>query len=317
MPDPSLDPSPTQTSQRAHRVVLIPAYNEERFIGSLVLQARRYADTVIVVDDGSSDETTRVAKDAGATLLLHEINRGKAMALNSGFFYIRLMKELEDKTVAVVTLDGDGQHHCSDIPAVTAPILADQADIVIGSRFLGVKSKIPGWRIFGQVALTAATNLSSGFNVTDSQSGFRAFSRQALECLDFESEGFSVESEMQFIAQENHLRVVEVPITAIYKEPSKRNPVKQGMNVLNGILTLAGQYRPLLVFGGIGLVLLLVGMGWGVDVVSRFYRTHELAVGYALICLLLSIMGMVMMSTGIILHTVRALLLNILQKKNS
>ena len=303
---------------RDHRIVLIPAYNEERFIGSLVLQACQYAEIVIVVDDGSSDDTARIARDAGATLVRHETNLGKAMALNSGFFYIRLMKkEMQDESLAVVVLDGDGQHQCRDIPAMTFPIFAGDADIVIGSRFLEVKSRIPRWRIFGQRALTAATNLSSGFNVTDSQSGFRAFSRQALTTLDFESEGFSVESEMQFLAQENHLRVIEVPIHAIYHEPSKRNPVRQGMNVLNSILKFTGQYRPLLFFGVPGVTLLLVGIGWGVVVIERFNVTQHLAIGYAMICLLLSILGMILISTGFMLHSIRALLLDMLSKKNS
>jgi len=308
------DSPPSETYLHAHRVVLIPAYNEERFIGSLVLQARQYAGTVIVVNDGSKDDTARIARDAGATLVEHEANQGKASAMNSGFFYIRLMaKEMQDNVLAVVILDGDGQHFCSDIPAVTAPIFAGDADIVIGSRFLAVKSRIPRWRIFGQQALTAVTNLSSGSRVTDSQSGFRAFSAKALNTLDFESEGFSVESEMEFLAQENHLQVVEVPIRASYLEPSKRNPVGQGMNVLNGILKFMGQYRPLLIFSISGMTLLLVGIGWGVVVVERFDTTGHLAIGYAMICLLLSIIGMILISTGFTLHSVRELLIEYMQ----
>lgn len=307
----------TEKYLRSHRVVLIPAYNEERFIGSLVLQARRYAENVIVVDDGSSDDTARLARDAGAEVILHEINQGKAAALNSGFFYIRLMVEkLKDKRMAVVTMDGDSQHRCSDLPAMTAPIFAGEADIVIGSRFLGVKSSIPRWRIFGQHALTAVTNLSSGFKVTDSQSGFRAFSLQAMNAMDFESAGFSVESEMQFIAQEKHLRLVEVPIHALYEEPAKRNPVRQGMDVLNGIIKFTGQYRPLLFFSIPGVTILLIGIGWGVVVVNRFYIFGQLAVGYALICVLLSVLGMILISTGFMLHSVRALLVDMLHKKN-
>jgi glycosyltransferase involved in cell wall biosynthesis len=302
---------------QAHRVVLIPAYNEERFIGSVVLQARQHAETVVVVDDGSSDNTARIARDAGARLVEHETNQGKATALNSGFFYIRLLeKELPDNVLAVVIMDGDSQHQSSDIPVVTAPIFAGEADIVIGSRFMGVKSRIPHWRIFGQHALTTITNLSSGNRVTDSQSGFRAFSRKALAVLDFGSDGFSVESEMQFLAQEHGLRLKEVPIRATYLEPSKRSPLAQALSVINGIINLAGQYRPLLFFGGSGFVLLITGIAWGVDVVSRFYRFGQLAVGYAMIRLLLSTIGMILISTGVILHSVRALLLGMLRKKD-
>ena len=179
-----------------------------------------------------------------------------------------------------------------------------------------MKSRIPHWRIFGQHALTAVTNLSSGFNVTDSQSGFRSFSRQALNALDFESDGFSVESEMQFLAREKQLRLVEVPIHALYEEPSKRNPVRQGIDVLNGILKFTGQYRPLMFFSIPGVTLMLVGAALGVVVVNRFSISGELAVGYALICVLLSVLGMILISTGITLHSVRSLLIDMLNKKN-
>jgi glycosyltransferase involved in cell wall biosynthesis len=312
----NINSSLNETDLIACRIVLIPAYNEERFIGSVVLQARQYARIVIVVDDGSSDHTARIAMDAGATVVQHEINQGKATAINSGFFYIRLMaKEIINEVKVVVVMDADSQHHCSDIPAVTQPIIDGEADIVIGSRFLEVKSRIPRWRIFGQHALTTVTNLGSGYKVTDSQSGFRAFSRKALPVLYFGSEGFTVESEMQFLAREHNLRLKEVAIKVTYDERMKRNPVTQALSVINGVLALAGQYRPLLVFGGSGILSLLIGVGWGVVVVSRFYATRQLAVGYAMICVLLSVLGMILISTGITLHSVRALLLNLLGKK--
>ncbi len=309
---------PSQANENAlisQRVVLIPAFNEERFIGSVILQALQYARLVIVVDDGSSDDTARIARDAGAELIQHEENLGKAGALRSGFFYIRLMEKELANIKAVVVMDADGQHHCSDIPLVTSPIFSDKADMVIGSRFLGVKSRIPRWRIFGQHALTAMTNISSGARVTDSQSGFRAFSINAINELDFEAQGFSVESEMQFQAHEKGLRLVEVPIRATYSEPSKRNPILQGVDVLNGIIKFTGQYRPLLFFSFPGMTLLLIGAGWGVVVVQRFGVTGNLAVGYAMICVLLSILGMILISTGFMLHSVRGLLIDILHGK--
>jgi glycosyltransferase involved in cell wall biosynthesis len=299
----------------AHTIVLIPAYNESRFIGSVVLQAQRYAASVIVIDDGSTDQTVQIAIDAGATVLRHNVNLGKAAAMRTGFLYVKKLFAKNRSKKVLVILDGDGQHLCSDIPLLSEPIIADKADIVVGSRFLSVKSKIPRWRIFGQQVLTVATNLSSGYNLTDSQSGFRAFSLKALNTLDFESEGFSVESEMQFLAQENHLRVIEVPIHAIYEEASKRNPVRQGINVLNGILKFTGQYRPLLFFGVPGVLLLSFGIGWGVVVVELFNATSHLAIGYAMICLLASILGMILISTGFTLHSIRGLLLDLLQVK--
>lgn len=316
MTNPNPELLTKETDLQARRVILIPAHNEERFIGSVVLQARQYAETVIVIDDGSSDATAHIAKAAGAMLIQHDTNKGKAAALTSGIFYLRLMeKEILENFQVVVLMDGDGQHHCSDIPVVTAPIFSDEADIVIGSRFLEVKSRIPRWRVFGQHTLTAVTNLSSGNRVTDSQSGFRALSIKALSLFDFDSQGFSVESEMQFLAKEHHLRVQEVPIKVTYDNTLKRNPFSQAFSVLNGILTLTGQYRPLLFFGGSGIFLLLVGMGWGITVVSRFYQSGQLAVGYAMICVLLSVLGMILISTGFTLHSVRALLIGMLRNK--
>jgi glycosyltransferase involved in cell wall biosynthesis len=300
----------------AHTAVLIPAYNEERFIGSVVHQARWYADLVMVVDDGSTDATGRIAEQAGAMLVSHKVNRGKSAAISSGFLALKKLIKRNKKIQVVVMLDGDGQHRCAEIPRMIQPILAGEADIVVGSRFLGVKSRIPKWRIFGQHALTLATNLGSGSKLTDSQSGFRAFSLHALDLLKFESEGFSIESEMQFLAQEDHLKIIEAPISVIYREAAKRNPFGHGYRVVSAIIRMVGQYRPLLFFSIPGVALLLLGVGWGIVVVLRFYEYGVLAVGYAMICVLLSILGMILISTGFMLHSVRGLLVDILHTKN-
>lgn len=300
-----------ESSIASGTVVVIPAYNEARFIGSVVLQARRYARRVIVVDDGSTDETAALAKAAGATVLRHEYNRGKAAAIRTGFRYVHDLARRRNDLRAIVMMDGDGQHQAGDIPALIEPILTDQADIVVGSRFLQVRSRIPRWRVFGQKALTVATNWTSGYPLTDSQSGFRAFSPAALELLRFESEGFSVESEMQFLARQHNLRVVEVPIVCLYREAPKRNPLQHGLAVVNGILRMIGQHRPLLFFGGGGLLILLAGLIWGAWVVDIYRRVHTLAVGYALISVLLSILGSLGLFTGVMLHSVRGFMVEI------
>jgi glycosyltransferase involved in cell wall biosynthesis len=292
-------------------IVLIPAYNEARFIGSVVLQARRQAASVIVVDDGSSDDTATVASEAGAVVFHHGKNQGKAAAIRTGFRYIKSLPSEQIDFKAVVMMDADGQHQAAQIPSLIAPILAGEADIVVGSRFMGIKSRIPKWRIFGQHALTVATNLGSGYTLTDSQSGFRAFSLQSINQLDFESEGFSVESEMQFLAREKGLRIIEAPISANYDEKPKRNPFTHGLNVINGILKLIGQSRPLFFFGGGGFIVLLVGLGWGAYVVDIYRRTETLAVGYTLISVLLSIVGSLGLFTGVMLHSIHGLLTEI------
>jgi glycosyltransferase involved in cell wall biosynthesis len=294
---------------RFHPIVaVIPAYNEERYIGSVVLTTRKHVDTVIVVDDGSTDLTAEIAEEAGAVIVRHESKQGKGKALNTG---LRRIRELDP--AAVVMLDGDGQHLPMEVPQVLAPILGGEADLVIGSRYLQKGGGVPRNRIWGHRVFNLLTRVASGVGASDSQSGFRALSPRAIECTTFSSDGFSVESEMQFLAHQHNLRLMEVPITADYVEEAKRPVVNHGLMVLNGVLRLIGQYRPLLFFGVPGLVVLLTGIGWGGWVVSIYQRTSQLAVGYALISLLLTILGSLSLFAGVILHSVRGLLLELVR----
>lgn len=287
-------------------VALIPAFNEERFIGSLVLAVQSYVDHVVVVDDGSSDRTVEIARKAGATVVQHQNNQGKAAAVNTGFTHVRRLRP-----AVLVMLDGDGQHCADDIPQLLEPVRADEADVVVGSRFMSVKSDIPAYRKVGQHGLTLVTNLASGVSISDSQSGFRAFSSRALEQLSFSQGGFSIESEMQFLVREHRLRVLEVPIKVIYAEPAKRNPVSHGMQVLNGILRLVGQIRPLLFFGLSGVVTLLLGLALGLYIVDIYARTQTLAIGYGLLTVMLCVIGMLLVFVGLVLHSTRGMLLEL------
>ena len=135
------------------------------------------------------------------------------------------------------------------------------------------------------------TNRASGLAVTDSQSGFRAFSPAALEAVAFHSNGFSVESEMQFIAKEQGLRLAEVPITITYSDKPKRPVLAHGMLVLNGLLRMVGQYRTLFFFGLGGLLIFLLSLALGGYVVAVYQQTKTLAVGYAMITVLLGVIG--------------------------
>lgn len=301
-------PGRVDLAQHQRTIALIPAYNEERFIASVVLKTRRYVDQVLVVDDGSQDATAELALEAGATVLCHAENQGKGAALNTGFVAIR-----EQGGGIVVTLDADGQHEPAELLEVIAPICEGKADLVIGSRYLVKESDVPPSRVWGHKFFNFLTKQASGVGVSDSQSGYRAFSMRALELLTFSSRSFSVESEMQFLAHQHNLRVVEVPIIIRYKDAPKRSVLQHGMIVLNGILQLTGQYRPLLFFGVPGLVMLLSGLIWGLWVVDIFQATRNLAVGYAIISTLLTILGMITLSTGITLHSVRGLLYDFLR----
>lgn len=295
--------------RRPKIIALIAAYNEDRFIASVVLKTKRYVDEVWVIDDGSEDETAELARQVGATVIRHEHNQGKGAALNSGFNAVRMLPD----DPLVVVLDADGQHDPAELQTVLAPIQDGSADIVIGSRYMVNESDVPLSRVWGHKFFNSITRLASGVAVGDSQSGYRAFSRQALEAISFNSLSFSVESEMQFLAHQHGLRVIEVPVVIRYKDKPKRSVIHHGLIVLNGILRLTGQYRPLLFFGVPGLIILVAGLLLGGLVININQRTHELAVGYAMLSVLLSIVGIIVLSTAVTLHSVRGLLFNFLR----
>lgn len=280
-------------------VAVIPAYNEERFIGSVVITARQYADRVIVIDDGSTDRTAIVAGMAGAEVIRLNENVGKGRALNAGFERAR-----ELRPGAVVMLDGDAQHDPAEIPLLVRPITEGLADVVVGSRFLETKSAIPAWRQAGQHALTVVTNAASGVESTDSQSGFRAFSLPALDKLHFRSRGLAMESEMQFLVRRAGLRVTEVPISVQYLDGNKRNPVAHGLQVIDSILGLVARRRPLLFMGGPGIVLTILGLLAGITVVEAVDFKHVVPLGTATLSALLLTVGIVLGIAGIILNTV-------------
>jgi glycosyltransferase involved in cell wall biosynthesis len=310
----AFDISPTLINMlQEHRVVVVvPAFDEERFIGSVVIKILQFSVTVIVVDDGSTDATAFVAEAAGALVVQHGHNKGKGEALNSGICKARQMDP-----EAIVVIDGDGQHLIRELPNLVRPILEEGADIVVGSRYLDKRSKVPTHRFLGHWFFNKLTHMASRVRVSDSQSGFRAFSPKAFNTGIFLSANFSVESEMQFLAHEYGLRVTEVPVTVLYNDKPKRSVLGQGSMVLTGILRLMGQYRPLLFFGVPGAILLTIGFFFGIWVVDIYARLETLAVGYAMISILMSIVGMLLLSTGIILHSVRGLLMeNLPQKRN-
>ena len=305
-----LDPTPRV-------IALIPAFNEERFIASVVLATKPYVHEVVVIDDGSSDRTAQRAQAAGATIIRQPHNLGKAEALNAGFRYAR-----STPPDAVVCLDGDAQHDPADIPEMVAPVLQGEADVVIGSRFLSKKSDIPGWRIVGQHSLTAITNFTSGIRTTDSQSGFRAFAPVAVEALYFNSAGLGLESEMQFRIGEANLRVAEVPIRVAYKDGNKRNPIVQGMQIVDYVIGLVARQRPLVFFSVPGTVIGMIGVLIGINVFWQLNLTGVLPTASALLAsvlimggLLLAVTGVLLSSLGVFVERIREEFEEIIQKK--
>ena len=211
-------------------VAIIPAYNEEKALADVIGKTLGHVDEVIVVDDGSSDKTSEVAIEAGARVIKHSVNLGKGEALKSGF------KAIGDDSI-IITIDGDGQHNPSEIPDLVRPIVEDGADLVNGSRYMnGPEENTPAYRRVGQKVLDIATNISAGTKVTDSQSGFRAFSPQSKNVFRFKDTGFGIESEMLVDASEAGLKIVEVPITVRYDlDGSTKDPITHGVGVLFNI----------------------------------------------------------------------------------
>ena len=301
---------------------ILPAYNEEVSIGSVVLRTKGYADRVIVVDDGSSDHTAEVAKLAGAEVIRHPVNQGKGAALKTGFeslnspidAYLHLIGgdtqktgfESPDGTKVIVTLDTDGQHDPADIPKLVEPILRGEADMVNGSRYLnGNKKDTPLYRRLGQIILDKATNLDSGLNITDTQSGFRAFAPSAKNIFGFHQNGLAIESEMIADAAKAGLRIKEVEIGVRYDvDGSSENPVSHGVKVLVMILQDMELNRPLFYFSAPGTVLSAVGIWMGLVFLSRFYHGEALQFGPTLLMILMTLVGSFMVLTGIILHSI-------------
>jgi glycosyltransferase involved in cell wall biosynthesis len=284
-------------------IAAVPCFNEDLFIGSVVLKAKQYVDRVIVVDDGSTDRTAMVAERAGAVVLRHDYNKGKGAAIGTAFEHAK-----GTACRALVLLDGDGQHDPVFIPSLIKPVLDGEADVVVGSRYLEIKTTIPTYRTWGHHLLTLLTNLGSRTRLTDSQSGFRAFSPKAIAALSFTEDGLSVESEMQFLANEAGLRVIEVPISMVYHTKAKRSPLAHGMGVLNSIVGLISRRIPLLFFGVPGLVMLGFGLREGWRVIEAWNHVHDFWLGPALVAVLLCIVGTLSVFTGVILHTVRSFL---------
>lgn len=214
----------------ANVVAIIPAYNEEKALADVIGKTFEHVDEVIVVDDGSSDKTSEVAIEAGARVIKHSVNLGKGEALKSGF------KAVGDDSI-IITIDGDGQHNPSEIPDLVRPIIEDGADLVNGSRYMnGPEENTPAYRRVGQKVLDIATNISAGTKVTDSQSGFRAFSPKSKNVFRFKDTGFGIESEMLVDAAEAGLKIVEVPITVRYDlDGSTKDPITHGVGVLFNI----------------------------------------------------------------------------------
>ena len=223
-------------------IVALPAYNEGKYIADIVQAVKKHADTVIVLDDGSTDDTAWEAIGAGAKLIQHKTNKGYGSAIQT-----ILAKTRDTDFDVLVIIDADNQHFPDDIPALVEAVRSGY-DLAIGQR---ARKDVPTFRRVGGTVLSVFTFLLSGKWVKDSQSGFRAYSKKAVELIDLKETGMAVSSEIISEATKHGLNIVEVPISVRYTDDSStHNPIKQGFYTLWRIVVIIARRRILHVCTG-------------------------------------------------------------------
>lgn len=200
-------------------LIIIPAYNEEKTIGKVIKEAKKYG-SVLVVDDASHDSTAMVAKKAGAKVIGHKQNRGLGAGLRTGF-----AAALKTRSDIIITIDADGQHLAGDIPRFIKKI-NEGYDFVLGARDL---EKYPFIKKFGNFFLNHLTNCISGTKLKDTESGFRAFRRSALAKLRLSAEKYEISAEIVYEIGRNKIKATSIQISSPIYHKNK------GVSVADGI----------------------------------------------------------------------------------
>lgn len=290
------------------KIAAMPAYNEAHAIAEVIKGCKKYVDKVVVVDDGSTDSTVDIAESLGAYVIRHETNKGYGAALKNCFETARQLG-----ADVMVIIDSDGQHDPSEIPELLEP-LKDGFDLVIGSRFVNGNGKnVPIYRKFGMKVLDIATYIAGGFNVTDSQSGYRAYGRRAIENINLNGTDMSAGSEILIQAKDHKLKYTEVEIHCRYdiENCSSEHPFIHGPKVLFRILKDMEYRRPLYYFTVPGMIMASMGFLMGLKFLQDYYLGGYLRFGPTLLMVMLTIIGTFMVFTGIILHAIsRMIVLN-------
>jgi len=278
----------------------IPAYNEEKNIASIILKLKRESDIIIVCDDGSTDLTAEIAKKLGADVVKHKKNQGYGSAIKT--IFLHAMKMGVD---ALVTFDADGQHRIQDISKVIEPIKNNQADIVIGSRFLEKNKEVPTYRKIGIKAITELTNFTTGSKITDSQSGFRAYNKKILQQISPSEKGMGISTEILIKAQKLNCKIIEVPIKILYEgDTSTHNPISHGTSVIFSTLKYVAIERPLTFYGIPGIILLGIGLIFSAWTIQIFSTQGEFITNIAIIGGGGLIIGIMLLITASILFSV-------------
>jgi len=282
-------------------VIGIPAFNEEKNIASIILKLKKISEQIIVCDDGSSDLTAEIATKMGAILVRHPKNMGYGAAIRTIFFKA---KELDMDIL--VTFDADGQHRVEDINSVMKPIINDQADIVIGSRFLDKESQknIPKYRKIGIKTITTLATTSIEENLSDSQSGFRAYNKKVLSEITPSEYGMGVSTELLIKSSKKKFRIKEVPIIILYEgDTSTHHPVSHGLSVILSTMKFISIEHPLKFYGIPGIGFLGIGLFFIIWTLQVFAETREIITNISLIGIGSIIIATVLMMTAILLFT--------------
>jgi len=282
-------------------LVCIPAFNEEGAIGKLVRKTLSYVDSVVVCDDGSSDNTAKEAENSGAHVIVHDENRGKGSALKSLFEHAK-----HSSADIIVTIDGDGQFLPEEIKKLTKPIIEKTSDIVVGYRFDN-DTEMPSYRKIGNKILDHATNIATSIPIRDTQSGFRAYSKNAIELIEFSNDGFTADSEILIDASKHGLRISEEKITVIYdtgRRTSTKNPILHGSSVLGSLIEMILVKHPLKYLGIPGLIVIFCGVLLSSYTISVFNQTALLPIPFALVSIGLLLLGFLLLMTSGILFAI-------------
>lgn len=288
-------------------VVGIPAFNEEKTIAKVVLKALRFADKVVVCDDGSTDMTGEIAEKLGAEVIRHDRNLGYGAAIQSLF---RRARELNADVL--VTLDGDGQHDPCEIPNVVKPIVEGSADVVIGSRLVDEcrAYTMPWYRRAGIKFITKMVNNGTRRPLKDAQSGFRAYSHEAIKKLSLTENGMGVSVEILVDADKKGLKIVEVPVSCSYSkdlDKSTRNPVSHGVDVVMSLIRLVVEERPLLFLGVPGIISLFLGTFFGVWMLQIYALERHIVTNLALASIAFTFIGLFALFTAVTLYAISRL----------
>ena len=278
----------------------LPAFNEGKNIASIIAQLKKKYALIIVCDDGSSDFTSVIAEEMGAIVIKHKKNLGYGAAIRSLF-----LKAQELDCDILVTFDSDGQHKISDIESVIQPIENKQANIVIGSRFLGnIEGNVPSYRKLGIKAITNLVNSNTGNKITDSQSGFRGYDKKTLEKIIPSESGMGVSTEILIKANKHEFKIIEVPITILYeKEITSKQTLSHGTSVILSTMKFISIEHPLKFYGIPGTLFLAIGLFFIVWTVHEFTIGGSIITNISLIGIGSIILGSVLTMTSILLYS--------------